>query len=221
MRIPPLHLVTDDAILADPGFVRRATAVLEAAPGKIALHLRGPGSGGRMLHDRAAALLDAARGAANLLFVNDRVDVALGAGVDGVQLGRRSLPATEVRRLPGGARLQVGASVHSREELRSVSEGGGVDFLLFGWVYPTPSHPGAPGKGIPALREVLEEAKLPVVAIGGIREDRIGEVWGSGVQGIALRGAVWEHPDPAEAVRTLALRIGGQSQRIGGSGGVE
>ncbi|MDT8342467.1 MAG: thiamine phosphate synthase, partial [Longimicrobiales bacterium] len=91
-RVPPLHLVTDDAVLARPGFRGAAEAALEAGGARVALHLRGPGTNGGPLYRLAVALVPAARAAGALLLVNDRVDVAACAGADGVQLGRRSLP---------------------------------------------------------------------------------------------------------------------------------
>lgn len=134
---PPLHLVTDDEVLADPGFVERARAVLAAAAGPLAgdgtsactpartlpptlaLHLRGPRTSGRRLFDLATALLPAARAAGALLLVNDRVDVAGAVGALGVHLGRRSLAVAQARALLGPG-AWIGASVHGAGEVRAV-----------------------------------------------------------------------------------------------------
>ncbi|HUH12715.1 MAG TPA: thiamine phosphate synthase, partial [Longimicrobiales bacterium] len=89
--LPRLHLVTNDAVLAARAFPERARAVLARLGARVALHLRGHRAAGRTLFDLAASLAGAARESGALLFVNDRLDIALAAGAAGAQLGRRSL----------------------------------------------------------------------------------------------------------------------------------
>lgn len=90
-------MITDDAILARPGFSRVASWLLEAGRDEVALHLRGPRTAGRSLYDHAQALLPMARAHGALLVINDRLDVALAAGADAVQLGARSLTLSDAR----------------------------------------------------------------------------------------------------------------------------
>jgi thiamine-phosphate pyrophosphorylase len=196
-RLPRLHAVTDDAVLARPDFPARAREVLERGGGGVALHLRGPRVGGRLLHDLAAALVPAARASGALLLVNDRVDVALAAGADGVQLGRRSLLPADARLLLGDGPL-VGVSVGTRAEVWDAAQGG-ADFVLAGSVYATASHPGRMAMGPERLAE-LAVLGVPLVAIGGVTPGRVDAVRAAGAYGVAAIRAVWDADDPAEAV---------------------
>lgn len=194
----PLHLVTDDAVLSDDAFADRARAVLEAGGARVALHLRGPGTAGRRLWELAAALRPVATRTEGLLFANDRVDVALAAGLDGVQLGERSLPVTEARGLlPEGRR--VGASVHDVDGADRAA-GGGADFVVLGTIFATSSHPGRPSAGPALITGVRRRAAIPVVAIGGITPERVDEVVRAGARGVAVLSGVWGAPDPVEAL---------------------
>lgn len=199
--IPPLHVVTDDEVLGRPGFIGAAGLVLGAGGGRLALHLRGPRSAVRRLLERADALLPVAREVGALLLVNDRVDVALCAGADGVHLGGRSLPVDACRRiLPEGSR--VGVSVHGADEAASARAGSGApDFLLAGTIFSTPSHPGRPGGGAERIREVVAASGgIPVLGIGGITPGLVQEVRAAGASGVAVLRGVWDAPDPTEAV---------------------
>ena len=197
-RIPLLHAVTDDAVVARAGFLERAGEVLAAGGAHVALHLRAPGASGRVMHDLAARLAALAAGTGSLLLVNDRVDVALAAGADGVQLGRRSLSIADAWRLVGGQML-IGASVHHADEARHAAEAG-ADFLLAGAVYPTATHPGEAGAGL-RLMESVSVLGLPVVAIGGVTPERAGELRRAGAAGMAAIRGVWDAPSPAAAVQ--------------------
>lgn len=212
--IPRLHLVTDDEVLERPDFPRQAEAVLacvaesgvseDRAPG-VALHLRGPRSSGAHLFHLASLLLPRAREAGVLLLVNDRVDVALTAGADGVHLGTRSLPPSVARGLlPRGA--LVGASVHGADEVRALASSP-PDFLFVGALYPTASHPGQSPGGVERLHEVAAAAGgIPLLAIGGITPERVAEVRAAGAHGVAVLGAVWSREDPVEGLRGF-LRV--------------
>ncbi|MEW5928451.1 MAG: thiamine phosphate synthase [Gemmatimonadota bacterium] len=196
-RLPRLHAVTDDAVLARPDFPARARAVLARGGPDLALHLRGPRTGGRQLFGLAEALVAAARDGGALLVVNDRVDVALAAGADGVQLGRRSMRVEDARRLVGNGRL-VGVSVGSADEAADAGRSG-ADFVLVGNVYATGSHPGRSGIGLDRLSE-LASFGVPAVAIGGVTPERVAAVRAAGARGVAAVRAVWSADDPALAV---------------------
>jgi thiamine-phosphate diphosphorylase len=197
-RIPLLHAVTDDAVVARAGFLERAGEVLAAGGTKLALHLRAPAGSGRALHDLALRLAELASRTGSQLLVNDRVDVALAAGAHGVQLGRRSLPIPDAWKMVGG-RMAIGASVHDADEAREAAEAG-ADFLLAGAVYPTATHPGQPGAGV-RLIESVAGLGLPVIAIGGVTPERAGELRRAGAAGMAAIRGVWDAPSPAKAVQ--------------------
>lgn len=194
MSPPRLHVVSDDAVLAAPGFLGRARRLLGAHGGALALHVRGHGRSGAELFGLADALGGA--GAAALL-VNDRVDVALAAGADGVQLGRRSLPVSAARELLGDGAL-VGYSAHEPEEAAEQARAG-ADFVHFGTVYPSASHPERSASGIEALAEAAAGADVPVLAIGGVTPERAAEVLDAGASGVAVLSGVWHAQDPVRA----------------------
>lgn len=132
-------------------------------------------------------LVAMARGSATRVLVNDRVDIALACGAAGVHLRGDSVPASAVRTI-APAKFLIGRSVHSVAE--ALAAGGGVDYLLAGTVWPTSAKPpGRPVLGVDGLSAIVQAAGVPVVAIGGVTWDRIGEVaacGGAGIAGIGL-----------------------------------
>lgn len=205
--IPRLHLVTDDDVLGDPGFPAVARSVLEAGGPGLALHLRGPHRGGRFIYEMARTLADAAGGTGALLVVNDRVDVLLATDLTAVHLGRRSLDPATVRGLVGPDVL-IGCSTHDAEEV-TAGVAGGVDYLVFGNVYATPSHPGREGVGAKGLEGAVTAAgDTPLLAIGGVIPRRAEEVRGIGAFGVAVMRGIWDAPDPAHAVNEYISALG-------------
>ncbi|HEX7229602.1 MAG TPA: thiamine phosphate synthase [Candidatus Binatia bacterium] len=137
-----------------------------------------------------------------VLLINDRVDVALAVDADGVQLGKTSLPLPDARLLLGTNRF-IGASVHSLEEAQR-AEIGGADFIVFGPVYFTPSKAAfGPPQGVPALKKIVEIARLPVYAIGGIKTENIPELRSAGVKRVALISAILEARQPKEVAQKM------------------
>jgi thiamine-phosphate pyrophosphorylase len=136
------------------------------------------------------------------LLINDRLDVALAIDAAGVQLGKSSLPLPDARALLGNHRY-IGASVHSLEEARC-AETAGADFIVFGPVYFTPSKAAfGPPQGVPALKKIVEIARLPVYAIGGIKPDNIPELRSACVERIALISAIIDAPQPKQATEEI------------------
>ena len=140
-----------------------------------------------------------------LLFVNDRVDIALAAKCDGVQLGENAMP-TSAARAVCGARLLIGRSVHSLEGAKR-AEGDGADLLVLGTIFPTGSHPGAVTAGVELVRAVAEEVSLPVLAIGGINNDNVASVIRAGASGVAVISAISGSPDPETAASALKSKM--------------
>ena len=135
-----------------------------------------------------------------LLIVNDRVDVALATGADAVQRTGTSLPLEDIRAI-AGARLRVGASVHSLEDAIE-AEAKGADWLVFGPLFDTPSKRAyGPPQGLDALAKVTGRVRVPVIAIGGITPIRVREVRSAGAHGVAAIAAILAAPSPGDAVR--------------------
>lgn len=140
------------------------------------------------------------------VLVNDRIDVALACGADGVHLGVASIPVSEARRLVR-ERLKIGASTHSLEELRE-AERQGADYAVFGPVFETASKAShGPPLGVALLRAAAAHSSIPVLALGGIALERIAELEGTAIAGVAAISAILRAEDPAEAVRRLAMRL--------------
>lgn len=134
------------------------------------------------LTTKAAALV---RGSATRLLVNDRSDIALTAGADGVHLTSRSLPASVIRETYG-SKLIVGVSTHGVAEALS-AQSGGADFVVFGPVFDTESkRPFGEAQGLTKLSEVAAAIPdLPVIAIGGISIDNFADCLQAGAAGVA------------------------------------
>ncbi len=193
-----LHVVTDDRVLADPDFARRAEDVLEAGGADVALHLRGREISARRLFLLVDRLRPHVRTAGALLLVNDRVDIALGGGVHGVHLGGRSLPVDVARELLG-ADPWIGLSVHGEDEGEGAG-GAGADYLFVGTIFATPSHPDRPGSGPELLARARRRSDLPLLAIGGVTPERVDAVLEAGAYGAAVLRGVWDEPAPGPAV---------------------
>ena len=198
MDRPQLHLITDPAL--DP--LEQVRRIELAVPhGVDAVHLRLPAASAREVYDLAMVLQGSLVSRGVPLIVNDRIDVALAVNAGGVQVGARGLPLRAVRRMLGPA-APVGVSVHSVDEA-AAAERDGATWVTFGHVWETGSHPGEPGRGVEALREVAAAVEIPVIAIGGITTVQIPEALAAGASGIAVISAILAADDPAEATGTI------------------
>ena len=139
------------------------------------------------------------------LIINDRVDVALACEADGVHLGQEDLPLHAARKLMGDK--MIGVSTHEVEQARE-AEGGGADYIGFGPMFGTATKAtGYSARGLNMLRQIREAVKIPIVAIGGITEGNVAEVWQAGADSAAIISDLLGADDIAEKVkRILALR---------------
>ncbi|MCH7941626.1 MAG: thiamine phosphate synthase [Proteobacteria bacterium] len=176
------------------------------------------GAGMVQLRDKASStrirIDDARRLAARLtplgvpLLINDRVDVALAAGADGVHLGQSDMDPTDARRLLGDSAI-IGVTVHSLDEALCVPLEQ-VDYVSIGGVFATASknNPNPP-IDVTGLAEIAVLFELPVVAIAGITRDNAAAVIAAGVGGIAVISAVCAAPDPRAAAADLRAIVDG------------
>lgn len=144
------------------------------------------------------------------LVINDRIDVALAVGADGVHLGQTDLPLAAARTVAG--RLWIGISTHDLAQVRAARDGG-ADYLGYGPVFATATkkNPDAV-QGVAALRAAVAEAGgIPVVAIGGITATYAAEVYAAGASAICAIGAVTGAADVTAAGRALARDIANDS----------
>jgi thiamine-phosphate pyrophosphorylase len=159
--------------------VTTASAGMRAAGRATILQVRAPLSTVRAIEQEARALVATSPVP---VVVSSRCDIALAAGAAGVNLPENDITVAAARALMG-ERL-VGRSVHSLESaLRAESEG--ADYVIFGPVWASASHPASPPAGTTALAEVANALRIPVVAIGGVTEGRIAECHAAGAAGYA------------------------------------
>lgn len=199
-----LYLVTDRRIARRP-LAEAVEECLEA--GLRAVQLREKDLPVRELLTLAGSLREATRRHGASLLINDRADVALATGADGVQRTHASLPVAALRRI-GPPAFLIGASVHSEAEAREAATEG-ADFLVFGPVYDTPSKRqyGSP-QGLTALGRLVMTVDRPVLAIGGITPPRVGEVLGAGAAGVAVISSILGAERPADATRAFLDALG-------------
>lgn len=150
------------------------------------------------LAQEARALTLAAGG---LLIVNDRADVALACGADGIHLGQEDLPLAAARKIMG--EKIIGISTHDVEQARA-AEHGGADYIGFGPMFGTTTkNTGYNARGTEMLREIRAAVKLPIVAIGGISEKNVAQVWQAGADSAAIISDLIGADDVAAKTRRI------------------
>lgn len=157
-------------------------------------------------HRFAIEARDLTRGSGCLLIINDRVDIAMATRADGAHLGQEDLPLAVARKLMGKERI-IGISTHDPDQARQAEEGG-ADYIGFGPMFGTTTKDtGYSARGLSMLREVRKAVKLPIVAIGGITEENVSEVWDAGADSAAIISDLMKAEDvTAKVRRILALR---------------
>jgi thiamine-phosphate pyrophosphorylase len=141
------------------------------------------------------------------LIINDRLDIAVLAGADGVHLGQADLPIAAARRLLGDDAI-IGVSTHSVDEAIT-AERQGADYIGVGPIFPTPTKPDLQPVGTALLTEVLRVVRLPVVAIGGITSHNVGRIVAAGGSNVAVVSAVSGAVQVAEAASLLRRQMEG------------
>jgi thiamine-phosphate pyrophosphorylase len=198
-----LIVVTDPECGAGRGVVEVVRAALRG--GAPAIQLRMKDAPAREMADVARALRAETRAAGALLFINDRVDVALAVGADGAHVGQDDLPADQARAL-GPPGFLIGVSAETTELARQ-AQADGADYVGVGPVYATGSKADAgDAVGTERMAEVAAAVRIPVVGIGGITVPNAPPIFEAGGAGIAVISAVMRADDPEAAVRALLRR---------------
>ena len=198
MKLPShFYAMVDQAGGHEP--VALARILLDA--GVRVMQLRLKSASGRDLLAAARAIATMCRERGAMLIVDDRTDIAMLAGADGVHLGQEDLPLEAARRL-AGSEMIIGISTHSVEQAVA-AERCGAHYIGFGPVYPGGLRNNATGKGGDLLREVRAAVRIPIVAIGGITEATMPAVLEAGADACAIITDVVRTPDIAAKVRTI------------------
>lgn len=197
LRAVPLDVPRLSCLVSDRDDLSLLPALAEA--GVDGFQVRAKGVTTRDLVALTRAVLDAVRPYDARVLVNDRLDVALAAGADGVHLGADDLAVADARRL--APELIVGATCRTRAGAEAAAADG-ADYAGFGPLFATTSKDGLPAPlGVEALHEAA--GVLPLVAIGGLSAPTAAEARAAGAHGVAVIGAIWRQPDPLAAAKEL------------------
>lgn len=205
LAFPRLH------VLSAPGGDQRSLDIIAAAltAGAGCVQIRA-----KQLDDRshlafATEVVARCRTAGAMSIVNDRVDIALASGADGVHLGADDLPVAAARALAGD-RLVIGGT--ARDPAMAVRlAADGADYLGAGPLYTTTTKTGLPDPiGFGTLRAIVSAVAVPVIGISGVTVERIPEVLATGAHGVAVTAAITGAGDPATATAELLARLAPQ-----------
>ncbi len=194
-------LITADLCAGD--WLEVAAAALKG--GADCLQLREKGLDDGELLRRATALADLCHRHDALFIMNDRPDIAILAGADGVHVGQEDLPVSAVRRVLGPDRI-IGKSTHTLAQALAAAEQG-PDYIAVGPMFQSPTKPQDHIAGPQTLREVAEQVSIPLVAIGGITPQNAPEIFAAGARAVAVCQAVIAQPEPEAAARAFAPKM--------------
>ncbi|HYS17159.1 MAG TPA: thiamine phosphate synthase [Candidatus Binatia bacterium] len=200
---PSLYVVLDRAAARGRDLEEILTATIAGGCRMIQLREKEWPSG-RLL-PLAERLRDRCRRAGVTFIVNDRVDLAIAVGADGVHLGQDDLPARAARPLlrPG---MVMGRSTHSLAQARE-AQAEGADYIAVGSMFPTRTKPDFQLVGPELIRTIRSQTKAPLVGIGGVTRENVAEVIRAGADGVAVISAVCGATDPAAVTREFLAAI--------------
>ena len=206
MTIPDysLYLVTDRGLAGDRSL---AAIVGEAVSGGVTcVQLREKLCGTREFIDQARQLKSLLQPAGIPLIINDRIDVALAVGADGIHLGQQDMAIADARLLVGPGML-IGISAESLEDAIR-AERQGADYIGISPVFATATKADAAHPlGLEGVRLIRQAVKLPLVGIGGITEGNAGAVVAAGADGVAVVSAIIASRCPRTAATVLRGQV--------------
>lgn len=182
---------------------RLAGQLVEAGVG--AIQLRDKRLPDRELLERARALRAATAGSQTLMIANDRPDLALLSGADGVHVGQDELSVKDARRILGPRPL-IGVSTHSIEQARQAVLDG-ANYIGVGPTFPSTTKQFSEFTGLELLSAVASEIRLPAFAIGGITAENLSQVLATGIGRVAVSGAIASADDPGTVAQELIARL--------------
>lgn len=198
-----LYAITDRALSKG----RSQEEVIRSAilGGADVIQLRDNEASARAMYQEALTLRDLTRTMNIPFIINNRVDVAMAVNADGVHIGQDDLPASAARRLLGPDKI-IGFSTHSIEEARAALDEQ-IDYLGIGPIFPTETKKTHAPVGVSLISQVKVFARVPIVAIGGIKEENISQVFRAGADIAAVISAVVSAEDVEASTRNLKAKI--------------
>jgi thiamine-phosphate pyrophosphorylase len=202
LQLSPLYAILDPEQIKSRAI---ETALLELLEGGIQwLQLRAKTMAPRDFLQLACAARKRTPSSRCRLIVNDSVDIALACDADGVHLGQEDLPLHAARKLMG--ERMIGISTHDVTQAKE-AEAGGADYIGFGPIFGTTTKAtGYSARGLEMLRQVRGTVKIPIVAIGGITEANVAEVWQAGADSAAIISDLLSADDIANKVKRILAR---------------
>ena len=194
-----LYLCTDRRLMTSPTIEASAESALRG--GTTVIQLREKDCSSREFYElglRVKKITDAYHAP---LIINDRVDIALAVGAAGVHVGQGDLPCKVVREMVGPDMI-VGVSAATLDEAVQAEEDG-ADYLGVGAMYATATKTDTRPVSMEELLKIRAAVKIPIVVIGGINKQTLGNFKGTGVNGLAVVSAIVAQPDPEAAAREL------------------
>lgn len=194
-----LYFITDSTSVPEERFL----PVVEAAckGGATLIQLREKDKSTREYMQLASATHEITARYGIPLIIDDRVDVALAIGAEGVHVGQSDMPVCLARKLMGSDKI-VGATTKTVPQALEAYEQG-ADYLGCGAIYPTTTHVKTVITSVETLKDVVKAVPIPVNAIGGLNKDNIFVLKGSGIAGVCAVSAIMKAPDPEMAAREL------------------
>ena len=206
MKLVGLYLILDPSVAGSRSLTDFVNTALEAKVRLFQLRVNTPET--RTFYQAAEALCPLVQKGGGTFIVNDRCDVAMAVGADGVHLGQDDLPLADARAILGSGKL-IGISTHNLNQAIQ-AEAGGADYIGFGPIFPTTTKENPdPVVGVASLREVRTKVRIPIVAIGGINVKNVADIRTAGADCIAVVSAVLSAADPAKAITELMKVIKG------------
>lgn len=202
-RIKGLYVIVDAEILGYKNEIEVASKAIRG--GAAVIQLRDKHRSKRGLLTLAKEMNALCHSSGVLFIINDHLDIALAIECDGLHIGQEDLPLPLVRKELQIDKL-IGVSTRTVEQAQE-AETQGADYIAAGSVYSSPSKPEAEVIGLEQLRRIRQTTALPVVAIGGINRENIGEVMSTGVESAAVISAVITQENIEEATRLLVKAI--------------
>ena len=199
-----LYLVTDRSLSKGRATLQIVTAAV--AGGATCVQLREKHCGTREFINEALALKPLLNAHNIPLIINDRLDVALAVGADGVHLGQTDMPIAMARKIAGSS-LLIGISAESLEDALEAQREG-ADYIGISPVFATPTKiDTAPPLGLAGVSKIRAQVDIPMVGIGGINQDNAASVIAAGADGVAVVSAIVSAADPGTAAKSLKASI--------------
>ena len=193
-----LYLVTEESIAIE----ELTKIIAESVSGGVSIvQLREKNNSSLSFYKKASALKQLLNELSIPLIINDRVDIALAVGADGIHIGQDDLPLPVVKQMVPEDMI-VGVSVSTLEEALE-AERNGADYIGVGSVFPTKTKQDATLMAIGDLEEICRSVSIPAVAIGGITADNISTLSDSGLSGTAVVSAIMNADSPKTASESL------------------